>query len=238
MSEAEMRLVVWDVEHGACAMIRHFINGIGGRLAMIDSGCKSNWRPSTYITQNLQLHRLDYLFITNADQDHMSDLQGLWDANVEIPVFIRNPSYSGEQMKQMKLLSWPLSKDAKRYVNACSTFSEPTQEPFNQYMGGISASVFWNNYPNFTDTNNLSLVIFIRFAGWTFLFPGDLEVTGWKALLHRPDFQDELRTTSILIASHHGRQSGFCPEIFDYCHPQAVVISDKPIMHETQRTAP
>lgn len=27
-------------------------------------------------------HCLDYLFITNAYHDHMSDLQGLWDAQI------------------------------------------------------------------------------------------------------------------------------------------------------------
>lgn len=75
----EMVLRIWDVEHGACAMLHHTLNGTAGRLAMIDSGHTDDWRPSTYI-RGLNRTRLDYLFITNADQDHMSDLQGLWDA--------------------------------------------------------------------------------------------------------------------------------------------------------------
>jgi len=33
-----LRLRIWDVEHGACAMLHHVQNGIAGRLAMIDSG--------------------------------------------------------------------------------------------------------------------------------------------------------------------------------------------------------
>jgi|GEM_PF-6052694 hypothetical protein len=34
--------LLWNVEHGACAMLHHTINGIAGRLAMIDSGDASS----------------------------------------------------------------------------------------------------------------------------------------------------------------------------------------------------
>jgi hypothetical protein len=47
----------------------------GGRLAMIDSGNSGSWTPSSYMRNVLGRTTLDYLFITNADQDHMSDLQ-------------------------------------------------------------------------------------------------------------------------------------------------------------------
>ena len=73
----QMDLRIWDVEHGACAMLHHTLNGMPGRLAMIDSGDASPWTPSATI-KGMNRATLDYLFITNADQDHMSDLQGLW----------------------------------------------------------------------------------------------------------------------------------------------------------------
>lgn len=76
----EMRVRIWDVEHGACAMVQHVIRaGLGehgGRLAMIDSGHGTGFRPSDYITKTMGRNRLDYLFITNADQDHMSACRG------------------------------------------------------------------------------------------------------------------------------------------------------------------
>ncbi|MCO6414058.1 MAG: hypothetical protein J5I92_15070 [Thiogranum sp.] len=238
MALGEMLLRIWDVEHGACAMLHHLQNGVAGRLAMIDSGCTHSWWPSTYIARTLGRTRLDYLFITNADQDHMSDLQGLWDAGIEVPVLYRNPSYTGEQMRQIKRQSGPLSADAERYVDCCCTYSGPVGEPFDQFMGGITTSLFWNPYPTFANTNDLSLVVFVKYAACKFLFPGDLEKSGWRALLQRQDFREELKYTDILVASHHGRESGFCPEVFDYCQPSAVIISDKPIEHETQKMVP
>lgn len=39
------------------------------------------------------------------------------------------------------------------------------------------------------------------------------------------------------MASHHGRESGHAAEVFDYCSPQVVVISDEEIKYETQEHA-
>ena len=97
---------------------------------------------------------------------------------------------------------------------------------------------FWNPYPTFANTNDLSLVVFIKYGGFKMLFPGDLEKAGWRALLQRADFRAELNGTDILVASHHGRDSGYCEDVFNYCAPRAVVISDKPIQHATQQTVP
>ena len=41
MVQGEMVLRIWDVEHGACAMLHHLQNGVAGKLAMIDSGSAS-----------------------------------------------------------------------------------------------------------------------------------------------------------------------------------------------------
>lgn len=242
-----MRIRVWDVEHGCCAMVQHVtkfnINQeVGGRLAMIDSGSSGDFKPSAYI-KGLGRNRLDYLFITNADQDHMSDLKGLEDAGISIDTLIRNPSYTGEQMRQIKQVSGSLTGDATWYSNACESFTGGAPDvPFDAGMNGITCRLFWNRYgwnaDEFRDTNNLSLVVFIKYANFKMLFPGDLEKEGWRALLRRPDFRAELAGTDVLMASHHGRESGYCEDVFQYFQPSCVVISDKPIVHATQQTVP
>lgn len=237
-----MRIRIWDVEHGACVMLQHFAptglaQFVGGRLAMIDSGSSADFRPSEYI-RGLRRDRVDYLFITNADQDHMSDLKGLEDAGIQVVHLIRNVTYSGDEMRRIKLVSGPLTDDAEWYVGACSRYSGGIGDPFNDFMGGITYQAFCNSYADFKDTNNLSMAVFIQFAGFTMLFPGDLEKSGWRALLRRPEFVAKLRTVDVLMASHHGRESGFCPEVFNYVTPQAIVISDKAMQHATQGTVP
>ena len=207
---------------------------------MIDSGhnATTGWRPSWDIKYRMARDVLDYLFITNADQDHLSDLEGLWDEGIHVATLIRNPGVSPADLRKIKLQQGELTADIERFLNIHAFYNEPVSAPFDQNMGGITMCTFWNPYPDFTDTNNLSLVVFIKFGGFKILFPGDMEKAGWLRLLDNPAFCEELKGTNILVASHHGRENGFCEEIFDHFKPDAVVISDKPIVHETQRMVP
>lgn len=232
-----MDLRIWDVEHGACAMM---IPRNGGRLAMIDSGCTLDWRPSMHIRNALGRDRVDYLFITNADQDHMSDLNGLWEENITVSTLHRNRQPSAADLRRIKeddAGGAGLTDDIERFLRIHETYNQPVSEPFNDYMGGISAKSFCNGYPRFQDTNNLSLAVFFKYGGFTILFPGDLEVAGWEALLEQEAFCTELADVDILVAAHHGRENGYCEAIFDYCRPRAVVMSDKAIVHDTQYMA-
>jgi hypothetical protein len=215
-------------------MLHHLKNGIAGRLAMIDSGNTADWTPSAYIRHNLNRTALDYLFMTNADQDHMSDLDGLWKVGLNVGAWHRNPTLSADAFRRIKEQGGPLTSDARRYMHTLATYTAPVTEPFNQYMGGIWSTLFYNSYPQFTNTNDLSLVVFIHFGAFTILFPGDLEEAGWLSLLTNPAFRDELSKTTILVASHHGREIGYCKHVFNFCRPMAIIISDKSIVHATQ----
>lgn len=234
----QMILKIWDVQHGACAMLTHrSAQGIEGRLAMIDSGHNQDtgWKPSTYIRHYLKRSVLDYLFVTNADLDHISDLNNLWREGVTVSTFFRNRSVSPEVMKIIKEVGGELTDDIRRYLDLHAGYVYPVDAPFDQSMGGITVKTFWNSTPRFYDTNNLSLVVFFKFGTFKILFPGDLEEDGWLALLEQPDFRTELAGTTVLVASHHGRENGYCDALFNYIRPRTIVMSDKAIVHDTQR---
>lgn len=228
-----MLLRIWDVEHGACAMLHHQLNRYAGRLAMIDSGCTPDWRPSTFIKHSLGRTRVDYLFITNADQDHMSDLDGLWQEGIEVKTLVRNPHPPADELRKIKAAGG-MSNDIERFLRIHDSYNQKVTEPFNDFMGGITRKTFFNKFPEFRDTNNLSCAVFIEFAGFKILFPGDLEEAGWFALLQRQDFRDELGGVDVLVAAHHGRENGYCEDVFDCCQPRAIVMSDRAIIHDTQ----
>jgi hypothetical protein len=234
----EMALTIWDVEHGACAMLQHITNGQAGRLAMIDSGCKADWHPSIHIRHGLNRAVLDYLIVTNADQDHLSDLAGLGAQGVYIKTLHRNRYPPPQVLRAIKLAGGGVTDDMECYLALHGGYTVDAPEPFNQYMGGITLTTFGNSYPAFTATNDLSLVAFVQFGAFRIVFPGDLERAGWLALLQNPDFCAQLRGVNVFVASHHGRETGYCEEVFAHCHPQAVVISDKSIVHDTQLMTP
>jgi hypothetical protein len=114
----EMVLRIWDVEHGACAMLHYLQNGVPGRLAMIDSGDTVDWSPSSYIRYELNRTTLDYLFITNADQDHMSDLTRFMGSRHQCPCVASEPNPRSKDI--------PTNQGAERasYPRCRSVFAE------------------------------------------------------------------------------------------------------------------
>ena len=86
-----------------------------------------------------------------------------------------------------------------------------------------------------SNINNYSIVTIVEFAKEKIVIPGDIEATGWGVLLGRNTFRDAISDTTILVASHHGREAGFCKELFDCFNPDVVIVSDGRVL-ETDAT--
>ena len=95
-------------------------------------------------------------------------------------------------------------------------------------------SSYCNKPSSFSDQNNLSLVAILQIGGMRTVFPGDLEAAGWGQLLINAGFRNELNGVDFFVASHHGRRSGFTPEIFSggLPKPHLCLISDKSVYEE------
>lgn len=228
---------IFDVEHGACAMV----GGDFPAVAMIDCGHNetTGWQPSTFIRTKLGRMHVDYLLVTNVDQDHISDLGNLISSGISIGGLVSNTRLSPERLRAIKQQGGPLTADAEAYLAMRTGFGPPgSGRPFHEVMGGIQLRSFSHGPGLFDNTNDLSCVYFLSYGPFKILFPGDIEKAGWRAHLADPAFIQELQTTTILVASHHGRENGFCNEVFAYLRPQAVVVSDKSIRHETQEMVP
>jgi len=228
-----MRLSIFDVEHGACALL---VCDNNTRL-MIDCGhnATTGWRPGSYL-RNSGVSVLDMLAITNYDEDHVSGIADLCD-RIDVRSLWRNKSVDSSVIRSLKSSDGmgPGIERLTREITNTFTVSGTAPQPV---FAGLERLAFYNDYPAFDDENNLSMVVFLKCHGIGVMFPGDLERAGWLALLRQPSFQQALRETNVLVASHHGRQSGCCEEVFKLCNPFYVVISDKGYMHDTQETVP
>ena len=74
--------------------------------------------------------------------------------------------------------------------------------------------------------NNHSVVTVMSYLGVKFLIPGDNESPSWKELLGRKDFVSAIQSTHVLVAPHHGRESGFHAPLFERITPMLTIISD------------
>jgi hypothetical protein len=70
--------------------------------------------------------------------------------------------------------------------------------------------------------------------GFVICIPWDLEKEWWEYMLSDIEVTSRLQKTQIFFASHHGRENWYVEEIFAYCKPSIVIVSDKEIIHSTQ----
>jgi hypothetical protein len=177
---------------------------------------------------------IERFFVLNYDEDHLDALPRLRHQVGLMPFATlgRNTSLNSAQILSTKTA--PYGEGILELVRMIPLYNgAPPAAPAGP-SGEYSISLYSNPYPLFTDTNNLSLVVFVHGPGFSIIFPGDLEKPGWRMLLNNPTFRAELRRVRIFVAAHHGRESGYCKEVFDHCTPDVVIISDEPLQYDTQ----
>lgn len=223
-----MKIQIFDVSHGFCA----YLIADNGNVMLFDCGHneKTGFRPSKYLPAQ-GCSAIERFFITNYDDDHVSDLADLRKV-LPINILHRNKSITPDILKELKEEGGPLTDGLEAAIDMAATYTLDVVDP-PEYPS-IEWAVFHNLYPTFEDTNNLSLVVFIHCDGMGIVFPGDLEKTGWKELVKNDSFREHLLRVNIFVASHHGRESGYSEEIFTYCKPDIILISDEEIKYDTQ----
>lgn len=229
-----MKLEIFNVEHGQCALLTSDI----GETLLIDCGhnVTTNWRPSTHL-ERVGVRNLNWLVITNYDEDHASDLPNVR-AKFPPRILSRNRSVASEDLYALKSETGcgkgidVLAQMIKTYTGSVSEYPS---------FGGMKLRQFCNKYPqDFDDENNLSLVVILEWPNFKICFPGDMETAGWQKLLERQDFREAMSNITVLVASHHGRENGCCDELFSQTgmQPRLIIISDDYVQYKTQATTP
>jgi len=223
-----MRLTIHKVGLGLCVTLIHD----NGNVMVWDCGHDDEFRPSTYLT-NLGISEVQRLFITNFDQDHVSDLPNMR-ASLNIRSLYKNPTITTDALRQLKLKSGPITNAMESTLDMLGTYTGP---PSDYNFPNVDFRTFYNSYGGqFLDTNNISLVTFLSCNGTNFLITGDVEVAGWNGLLENTSIGDILPKVDVFLASHHGRLNGYHPGVMSIALPDVVVMSDSPVLYATQET--
>jgi hypothetical protein len=169
----------------------------------------------------------------NLDEDHLADFGGVI-RDCTVDWILSNPSVGARELSFLK-------KDGMgpgaRALAGFLAGPNGSTKPFPDF-GPLDIRYYWCPYtPGVVDkTNDLSLVVLVRYGAFCIAFTGDLEENGWRHMLMNPDFRRDIIGTSIFISSHHGRSSGCCTELFDLFSPEIVVISDDERQYDSQDT--
>lgn len=233
-------LQVFDVEHGACALLTTPRPGGGVMRLLVDCGhnATKKWYPGEHL-RRLGATVVEQFVVTNYDEDHLSGYRNLLEQGVEVEWLYRNVSVAPQTIRWLKSETG-MGPGIEALVTSLNRFDPPGHNAANQpVFPGVAFEAFYNSYPDFDDENNLSLVLHLEVHGHSFLFPGDMERAGFEHLLAtNARFRQVVGQITVLMASHHGRKSGICPDMFDVwgCRPTLVVISDDYKQYDTQET--
>ena len=229
-----MDIIFFNVGLGQCVF--GYPRNNSDYTIMIDCGDTSDFKPIDFlIEKNLipiknKKRSLNNLTLTNYDHDHYSGLAYLREkVNIETTKFPKN--LTPEEIDEIKPEK---TKALEEVIDIRKTYTHSVENHNPPYV----ENTFYLNKSDFdTDnvgTNDLSQLVFITFNGTTICIPGDLEKNGWELMLKKTKVKELLKQTNLYVASHHGRDNGFIEEIFEYCKPECVVMSDKHIIHGTQ----
>jgi len=227
MANGELTCVFWDVQHGSAA----YINTPANEHLVIDLGVGSyqqmnlQFSPLLHLKHRYGVQQLDGVVITHPHRDHLDDIGNFSELS---PRVLMRPKH----LSAADVLGGNRPQDSpiiQQYLDISATYNRPVspgENPFRPPPGGHTITYFTPTSCSRSNLNNHSVVTVVTHADSKLLLPGDNEPPSWEELLAKPDFVEAIRGTDILLAPHHGRDSGFCPALFNYISPYLTVISD------------
>jgi beta-lactamase superfamily II metal-dependent hydrolase len=200
-----------------------------GKLVVVDLGCSADFSPLGWLKKQGRT-KIDHLVITHPHGDHLDEI-----------LLLNKLGFAIEQVSCPRWLTEQEVREANqseykphvdRYLEMTTSYNQKIlperkifQNPAN--AGGAMVKSFWSNSCDRTQINNHSGVVSFNYASSTVVVPGDNESPSWRTLLEDPEFVATVKAADVFLASHHGRESGYCADVFaDDRKPRLFVVSD------------
>ena len=210
---------IWNVELGLAVHIK----APNGRYIVIDLGSTNSTSP----LKSLSGKEVGYMIITHPHLDHFSDIENINYAKPQI--ISRCKDYT-----RSELLEGIRDCDRDKIIQYCN-FSESYSSPVPPYMDprteapfdGLTTEVFSTSACDKSNKNNFSSIIVLKLGNAKVVVCGDNEKESFENLMKQTDFKEAVKNAWVLVAPHHGRESGYYEEFVDLVKPDITIISDK-----------
>ena len=214
-----LEIVVWDVEHGNATSVRL----PNGNVIMLDCGSNPKTGFSPVLATLRLWGRIDALFVSHPHMDHIGDICSM---GYRLPQYLVSPP-----VPAYRVLEGKHGDDLR--TSACYTAFKAKYRPIpfipQEFFGNVSVSCFSLNGPH-RDMNAYSIVTFLQYGAFTFLYAGDLPTSHWPKLAqaHGRRLVDLLAATNFFEVSHHGRSEGYSADVVSTMDdPRLAFVSDK-----------
>lgn len=210
---------IWNVELGLAVHIK----APNGKYIVIDLGSTGKVSP----LKDLHGKKVGYMIITHPHLDHFSDIE-----NIDYgrpPVLSCCRYYTQEELL---VNARPCDYDKiKKYCSFAASYTSPvpshldprTVIPFD----GLTVDVYSASGCDKSNRNNYSSIVVLKLGKAKIIVCGDNEKESFEKLMAQPDFREAVKNAWVLVAPHHGRESGYHEGFVNLVAPYITIISDK-----------
>lgn len=226
---SHVEMVFWDVQHGHAT----YIKSPNNRHVIIDlgigdySGRDTQFSPLRHLKNNYGVQQLDYVVITHPHLDHIDDILNFELLRPKVlcrPGEITNAEVMEGAREQDKEKLSKYCEINDRYIYKIEGGTDDPNIPEN--YGAMKIHTFLPNTCSHNNINNYSIITVIEYAEIKVVVPGDNESCSFDELLKLENFKTAIKNADILLAPHHGRESGYNNDFVNLVNPRLTVVSD------------
>lgn len=221
-----LRILLHNVGHGQA--VHAFTPG--GHVVVIDLGCSDAFSPLEWLRGHTAT--IDNLVITHPHGDHIDEILNLAAHGFLVRQLWHPKWLPADVVRAANQVTY--AAKVNRYLEMSGVFSHPI--PAGELVGnpavtgGVSITKYAASACGPSNINNHSGVVVFDYLGIKVVIPGDNEPPSWRELLKNPQFVSSAKGADVFMASHHGRESGYCADLFHDIQgikkPRLCAISD------------
>ena len=218
--QAVMR--VYDVQLGLAVHIK----APNGKYIIIDLGTGAQGSGNESPLLKRLYDDIGYMIITHPHLDHIDDILN-FDKNAPSTLNRATSITNEEVMSGVRKCDKP---KFKKYCEVNDRYSFPvsvtTDPDIPDNYGGLAIHVFKTSSCDKSNYNNFSSIAVFDLAGCKIVVCGDNEKESLDFLMKRESFKEAVKKADILVAPHHGRESGYQDDFVSLVNPALTIISD------------
>lgn len=215
-------MTVYNVQLGLAIHVK----APNGKYIIIDLGTGAAGGGNESPLLKRRFDDIGYMIITHPHLDHIDDILN-FDKNTPT-ILHRAISISNEEvMAGVRECDKPKFRKYCEINDRYNSPVEPSNDPSNSdNYGGLSIRLFSTNLCDKDNFNNFSTITVFELSNCKIVVCGDNEKDSFDILMKRQSFKDAVSNADVLVAPHHGRDSGYHEEFVSLVNPSLTIISD------------
>ena len=215
-------MTVYNVQLGLAVHVK----APNGKYIVIDLGTGSYGSENESPLLKRLYDDIGYMIITHPHLDHIDDILN-FDRNPPTTLYRATSIENEEVMKGVR--SCDMAKFKKycevndRYNSPVTTHTDPSN-PDN--YGGLLITNYRMSSCDKSNFNNFSSITVFELSSCKIVVCGDNEKESLDILMRYAEFKESVKNADVLVAPHHGRESGYQEDFVSLVNPALTIISD------------